>query len=139
MKMYYAASYDIKEYKYYSGDVAIFSSELYEHEKYTYEADFECIDMSLLEDKECAQRIADYFYFDIDIDIDLADRLLSGHAEDLEVELCKDFNVIGYLQEIRGECAVKMGYDGFIESDCFSETMYIVPIFGRQNELRRIK
>lgn len=42
------------------------------------------------------------------------------------------------LQGKRGECAVKMGYDGCEDVD-EQGTVYIVPMFGREKELTLVE
>lgn len=140
--MYFQRPLDVKLCKFEPEDVLGFYKRLHGKSKYSYEADFNCVDMSLLEDKVCTQGIAEYF----DIDFDSAEKLMRGHAEDLEDILCNDEDDLSkswdarlFLEEVRGACGVKMGYDGCIKSNCYSEDLYIVPIFGRKNELRRIK
>jgi hypothetical protein len=62
--------------------------------------------------------------------MEMAEALLDGreNAEYLEAEDS------WWLQGKKGECAVKMGYDGAEDMD-EQGTVYIIPMMGRENEL----
>lgn len=68
-----------------------------------------------------------------EVDEEAAEELLDGSTNEWDLE-----NVTAelswLLQGKRGECAVKMGYDGCEDED-EQGTVYIVPMQGRENEL----
>ena len=111
-----------------------FSSEVYtmtaSKTVYVYEADFNCVKASQLHDEAIISRVAEYF----GCDEELAKSLLDGS----ESEFSQEFDCTGedswFLQGLRGECAVKMGYDGCEDED-EQGAVYIVPMFGRESEL----
>ena len=121
-----------------SGSCLFFSDEIYtmtaSKEVYVYEADFNCVSASQLHDDAIIARIAEYF----GCDEELAESLLDGS----ESEWNQDFNCDGsdswWLQGMRGQCAVKMGFDGCEDED-EQGTVYIVPMIGRESELTLVK
>ena len=121
-----------------TGSCLFFSSEVYtmtaSKTVYVYEADFNCVKASELYDEAIISRIAEYF----GCDHELAESLLDGS----ESEWSQEFTCTGedswWLQGMRGECAVKMGYDGCEDED-EQGTVYIVPVIGRENELKLVE
>ena len=97
-----------------------------------YEADFNCVAASQLHDEEIIARIAAYF----DVDTDTAEALLDGSES--EWDHGADGEDSWWLQGMRGECAVKMGFDGCEDED-EQGTVYIVPMKGRESELKLIE
>ncbi|EJB8444789.1 hypothetical protein MW350_004314 [Vibrio parahaemolyticus] len=102
---------------------------------YVYEADFDCIRASQLHDDEIIADISRYF----DVDESTAESLLDS----TQSEWClDDFDCEGedswWLQGKRGECAVKMGYDGCEDKD-EQGTVYIIPMLGREDELKLVE
>lgn len=100
---------------------------------YVYEADFNCVSASQLYDYDIIAEIYEYF----DVDYELAEALLDASENEWDLE-----NTEGddswWLQGKRGECAVKMGYDGCQDKD-EQGTVYIVPMMGRESELKLIR
>lgn len=118
-----------------AGDCLFFSSEIYrmsEASAFVYEADFDCIATSQLYDEAIVAEIAARF----DVDADTAESLLDGHEN--EWDHGADGEDSWWLQGKRGECAVKMGYDGCEDED-EQGTVYIVPMMGREHELTLIE
>lgn len=121
-----------------SGSCLFFSDEIYtmtaSKEVYVYEADFNCVSVSQLHDDVIIARIAEYF----GCDEELAESLLDGS----ESEWNQDFNCEGsdswWLQGMRGQCAVKMGFDGCEDED-EQGIVYIIPMIGRESELTLVK
>ena len=118
-------------------DCLFFSDEVYKMSEasiYTFEADFNCVRASELHDDEIINQIAEYF----NCDLELAESLLDAS----ESEWSQDFDCDGegswWLQGKRGECAVKMGYDGCEDED-EQGTVYIVPMYGRESELTLVE
>lgn len=101
---------------------------------YVYEADFNCVSVHQLHDETIITRIAERF----GCDECLAESLLDGS----ECEWNQDFDCDGFdswwLQGMRGECAVKMGFDGCKDKD-EQGTVYIVPMSGRESELTLVE
>jgi hypothetical protein len=97
---------------------------------YVYEAEFNCIRASQLYDEETISRIAEYFY----CDKELAESLLDGSHQAFDC----DAEASWWLQGQRGECAVKMGYDGCKDED-EQGAVYIIPMIGRESELTLVK
>lgn len=95
---------------------------------YVYEADFDCVRASQLHDEEIIEQIAAYF----DVDAEIAEGLLDGSVSNWGYR--SDSDSSWWLQGKRGECAVKMGYDGCEDED-EQGTVYIVPMLGRESEL----
>ncbi|WP_345888487.1 hypothetical protein [Shewanella algae] len=122
-----------------AGSCLFFSDDVYvmtaSNSYYVYEADFDCVRASHLHDDEIIADIARYF----NVDESTAESLLDG----TESEWClDDFDCEGedswWLQGKRGECAVKMGYDGCEDED-EQGTVYIIPMLGRENELKLVE
>ena len=121
-----------------SGSCLFFSDEIYtmtaSKEVYVYEADFNCVSVSQLHDDVIIARIAEYF----GCDEELAESLLDGS----ESEWNQDFNCEGsdswWLQGMRGQCAIKMGFDGCEDED-EQGIVYIIPMIGRESELTLVK
>ena len=118
-----------------AGDCLFFSNDVYrmsEASIYIYEADFDCIHVGQLYDERIVSEIAERF----SVDEDIAESLLDGS------ENVWDHGADGddswWLQGKRGECAVKMGYDGCEDRD-EQGTVFIVPMFGRESELTLIE
>lgn len=117
-----------------AGDCLFFSDDVYSMssgEVVVYEADFDCIRANMLEDDEIIAEIAARF----DVDEATAESLLDGsesewgHGADAEDSW--------WLQGKRGECAVKVGYDGCEDTD-EQGTVYIIPMTGRESELTEV-
>lgn len=114
-----------------AGDCLFFSDDVYQMSDaavYVYEADFDCISACNLEDDEIIAEIAEKF----GVDSDTAEGLLDGSES--EWDYGADAEDSWWLQGKRGECAVKMGYDGCEDED-EQGTVYIVPMSGREGEL----
>lgn len=117
-------------------DCLFFSDDVYQMSElsvYTFEADFNCVSASELHDYEIINQIADYF----DCDLELAESLLDATESEWSQEFDCDGDDSWWLQGKRGECAVKMGYDGCEDED-EQGVVYIVPMFGRESELKLI-
>lgn len=118
-----------------AGDCLFFSSEIYRMSAasiYVYEADFNCVIVSELHDEEIISDIASYF----SVDEEIAESLLDGSEN--EWAHGADGEDSWWLQGKRGECAVKMGYDGCEDGD-EQGTVYIIPLTGREEELTLIE
>ena len=121
-----------------SSDCLFFSNDVYvmtsSDECYIYEADFNCVNVSRLYDDESIDEIAEYF----GCSTSLAESLLDGSESpwDQGFECCGEDS--WWLQGKRGECAVKMGFDVCRDVD-EQGTVYIVPMFGREHELKLIE
>ena len=121
-----------------SGSCLFFSDDVYtmtaSKTVYVYEADFNCVRASRLHDEAIIARIAEYF----GCDEELAESLLDGS----ESEWNQDFDCEGsdswWLQGMRGECAVKMGFDGCEDED-EQGAVYIIPMVGRESELTLVE
>lgn len=119
-----------------AADCLFFSDDVYkmsETSNFVYEADFDCVRASQLDDEEIAEEIADCF----DVDIETARGLLDASESEWDLDCC-DAEKSWWLQGERGEAAVKMGYDGCEDED-EQGTVYIVPMFGRESELTLIE
>ncbi|HHC7385457.1 TPA: hypothetical protein ACN30P_004418 [Vibrio parahaemolyticus] len=122
-----------------AGSCLFFSDDVYvmtaSNSYYVYEADFDCVRASQLHDDEIIADIARYF----DVDESTAESLLDGTQNEWCLD---DFDCEGedswWLQGKRGECAVKMGYDGCEDED-EQGTVYIIPMFGREDELKLVE
>ena len=117
-----------------AGDCLFFSDDVYQMSAafvYVFEADFNCVEASELFDDVIIKDIANYF----DVDEETAESLLDGSKSEWDLD---NFECEGddswWLQGKRGECAVKMGYDGCEDED-EQGTVYIVPMLGREHEL----
>lgn len=96
---------------------------------YVYEASFNCVPAWQLYDEEIVAEIAARF----GVDEDTAEALLDATKNEWYLDVC-DADLSWWLQGKRGECAVRMGYDG-CEDDDEQGTVYIVPMRGRESEL----
>ena len=117
-----------------AGDCLFFSDDVYrmsEASIYVYEADFNCVSACDLYDDEIISEIAERF----DVDQETAESLLDASGS--EWDHGSDEYDSWWLQGKRGECAVKMGYDGCADED-EQGTVYIVPMTGRETELKEI-
>lgn len=120
-----------------AGDCLFFSDSIYQMSSasiYVYEADFDCIRASQLHDEEIIQEIAERF----SCDVELAESLLDGSESEWNQDFDCDADMSWWLQGRRGECAVKMGYDGCEDED-EQGTVYIIPMFGRESELNLVE
>lgn len=118
-----------------AGSCLFFSDRVYQMSPvsiYVYEADFNCIEAFELYDEEIIAEIAEKF----EVDLDVAEKLLD-HSE-TEWNHGADAESSWWLQGKRGECAVKMGYDGCEDED-EQGTVYIVPMKGRESELKLVE
>lgn len=100
---------------------------------YVYKADFNCVRASQLHDEAIISEIAEYF----DCDADLAESLLDASESVWDQDFECDGEDDWWLQGKRGQCAVKMGYDGCKDRD-EQGAVYIVPMKGRESELKLI-
>ena len=119
-----------------AGDCLFFSDEVYQMSAssiYVFEADFNCVSACELHDDEIISEIADYF----DCDLELAESLLDASESEWNQDFDCDGDASWWLQGKRGECAVKMGYDGCEDLD-EQGAVYIVPMLGRESELELI-
>ncbi|MFG1487630.1 hypothetical protein ABMA58_00100 [Oceanospirillum sp. HFRX-1_2] len=120
-----------------AGDCLFFSNNAYDMSAgsvtYVYEADFNCVRVRELYDEEIIAEIAERF----NCDEGEAERLLDGRANEWDFDGCEGYDS-WWLQGKRGECAVKMGYDGCEDWD-EQGTVFIVPMFGREAELNLIE
>ena len=117
-----------------AGECLFFSDEVYSMsvgKVFVYEAEFDCIRASHLEDDKIIAQIGARF----SVDEDTAEGLLDGSES--EWDYGADAEDSWWLQGKRGECAVKMGYDGCEDKD-EQGTVYIVPMSGRENELQLV-
>lgn len=118
-----------------AGDCLFLSDDIYQMSGssiYVYEADFDCVRASQLYDESIIEEIADYF----DCDAGVAESLLDASAS--EWDLNCDAEKSWWLQGKRGDCAVKMGFDGCEDKD-EQGVVYIVPMTGRESELKMLK
>ena len=118
-----------------AGDCLFFSNEIYQMSGasiYVFEANFNCVSAGELHDDLIISEIAEVF----DCDLDEAEALLdaSGNEWDYDCDGEKSW----WLQGKRGECAVKMGFDGCEDKD-EQGTVCIVPMLGRENELKLVE
>lgn len=117
-----------------AGSCLFFSDDIYrmsESSIYVYEADFNCIITNKLHDETIIEEISDRF----NVDVEIAECLLDGSEN--EWDHGADGELSWWLQGKRGECAVKMGYDGCEDED-EQGTVYIVPMVGREHELNLV-
>lgn len=120
-----------------AGSCLFFSNDVYvmtaSRSYYVYEADFDCVRASQLHDDEIIADVARYF----DVDESTAESLLDGTQSELFLD---DFEGEDswWLQGKRGECAVKMGFDGCKDED-EQGTVYIIPMLGREDELKLVE
>lgn len=118
-----------------AGSCLFFSNDVYsmsDKSIYVYEADFDCVRASQLHNEEIISEIAEYF----DVDEETAESLLDGSES--EWEHGADGEDSWWLQGKRGECAVKMGFDGCEDED-EQGTVYIVPMLDREDELTLVE
>ena len=119
-----------------AGSCLFFSDQVYtmtaSETVFVYEADFDCVRASQLYDAEIVAEIAAEF----GVDEDTAESLLDGSESEWDHDC--DAEKSWWLQGKRGECAVKMGYDGCEDQD-EQGTVYIVPMYGREAELTLIE
>lgn len=137
--MYHTSPVEIKSINNYgiAQDCLFFSDDIYQMSEaatYVYEADFDCVRASQLSDYEIINEIAEYF----DCDLELAEHLLDASENEWAQEFDCDADMSWWLQGKRGECAVKMGFDGCEDED-EQGCVYIVPISGRESELKLVK
>lgn len=115
-----------------AGDCLFFSDSVYEmsaSDVLVYEAYFNCTPVYKLFDDEIVAEIAERF----EVDSDVAECLLDGSKSEWDLD-GMDADASWWLQGKRGECAVKMGFDGCEDED-EQGTVYIVPMSGREDEL----
>lgn len=118
-------------------DCLFFSDKVYQmspESTYVYEADFDCVRASQLYDEAIISEIAEYF----DCNLELAESLLDASENEWSQDFDCSAEASWWLQGKRGECAVKMGYDGCEDED-EQGAVYIVPMFGRESKLTLIK
>lgn len=121
-----------------AGSSLFFSDKIYimsqRETYYVYEANFNCIHVSQLYNKEIIEEIASYF----ECNEELAESLLDAKENEWLQEFeCSSENS-WWLQGKRGQCAVEMGYDGCEDLD-EQGVVYIVPMKGRENELKIVE
>ena len=117
-----------------AGSCLFFSDDIYrmsESSIYVYEADFNCVPTNKLHDETIIEEILYRF----NVDVEIAECLLDGSEN--EWDHGADGELSWWLQGKRGECAVKMGYDGCEDED-EQGTVYIVPMVGREHELNLV-
>ena len=118
-----------------AGDCLFFSDKIYfmtaRGSCYVYEADFECVRASQLHDEVIIAEIAEYFC----CNVELAESLLDASENEYNQDFECDGEDSWWLQGKRGECAVKMGYDGCEDED-EQGVVYIIPMTGRESELK---
>lgn len=121
-----------------AGDCLFFSDDIYvmteSNSYYVYEADFECVRASQLHDEAIIAEIAEYF----GCDAELAESLLDASENEWNQDFECDADGSWWLQGRRGECAVKMGYDGCEDED-EQGVVYIIPMAGRESELKLVE
>lgn len=119
-----------------AGDCLFFSDDVYvmtaSNTVYVYEADFNCVCASELHDDDIIEDIASYF----DVDVDIAESLLDGSGS--EWDHGAEGEDSWWLQGKRGECAVKMGFDGCEDED-EQGVVYIIPMKGRESDLTLVE
>ena len=120
-----------------AGDCLFFSNDIYQMSDcsvYIYEADFNCVAVESLYDEDIINEISLKF----SVDNEIAEALLDSSQNEWELEGA-DFEKMAefswWLQGKRGECAKKMGYDGCEDRD-EQGTVYIIPMYGREGELK---
>jgi len=117
-----------------AGSCLFFSDEVYqmsESSVFVYEADFDCVPAYKLHDDGIISEIADRF----SVGTDTAEKLLDASAS--EWDFGADAEDSWWLQGKRGECAVKMGFDGCQDED-EQGVVYIVPMVSRESELKLV-
>lgn len=120
-----------------AGDCLFFSDDIYVMTAsvtvYVYQAAFDCVDASQLYDAEIVAEIAEEF----DCDTDTAQRLLDARCNAFDVADEDAGEKDWWLQGKRGECAVKLGFDGCEDQD-EQGAVYIIPMFGRESQLKLV-
>ena len=114
------------------GSCLFFSDDVYamsDKAVFVYEADFNCVRASDLHDNEIISTISEYF----NVDDCEAEKLLDGSSSEWELEGTTGEDS-WYLQQLRGECAVKMGYDGCENGDFSKITKIIYADWELENE-----
>lgn len=105
------------------------------------------IQTSKLENKEIIQEILDdleEMELNQGADLELAESLLDGSKLicDLAPEDCCDFTEYSEyeweIQKYQGKCSLKMGFKG-CESTDEQGVVYIIPMFGRENDLTLVR
>lgn len=93
-----------------------------------YEAEFDCVEACFLYDEEILEEIVQYF----DCDIETAEDLLQGRESAYDqCEATEEASEAAWwLQQKRGQCGKRMGYDGCEDRD-EQGPVYIIPIFHR--------
>lgn len=121
-----------------AGDCLFFSDDIYvmtaSDTYFVYEADFNCVRASQLYDEAIVNDIAKYF----GCDVELAESLLDGSENEWDQDFQCDGEDSWWLQGKRGQCAVKMGYDGCQDGD-EQGVVYIIPMTGRESELKLVE
>jgi len=135
--MYHTSPTKITEINKYgiAGDCLFFSDDIYQMSAaatFVYEADFSCVSASQLFDENIITDIANFF----SVDLEVAEDLLDGSKSEWDYEC--DGESSWWLQGKRGQCAVKMGYDGCKDSD-EQGRVYIVPMSGKVDKLKLIQ
>jgi len=135
--MYHTSPTKITEINKYgiAGDCLFFSDDIYQMSAaatFVYEADFSCVSASQLFDENIITDIANFF----SVDLEVAEDLLDGSKSEWDYEC--DGESAWWLQGKRGECAVKMGYDGCKDYD-EQGRVYIVPMSGKVDKLKLIQ
>lgn len=119
-----------------AGDCLFFSGSVYvmtaSSKYFVYEADFDCVPAYELHDDEIIEEIADEF----NVSIEVAEGLLDASENEWDYDC--DAEKSWWLQGKRGECAAKMGFDGCEDED-EQGTVYIVPMKGRESELKLVE
>lgn len=139
--MYHTSPVEIKEGSINKNGIAgsclFFSDDIYvmtaSDTYYVYEADFNCVNVSQLHDDAIIAEIASYF----NCDVELAESLLDASENEWNQEFGCNGEDSWWLQGKRGECAVKMGFDGCKDED-EQGTVYIVPMLSREHELKLV-
>lgn len=130
-------------------DCLFFSSNIYSMGEVvaTYEMDVECLEVErFFYQDDCdkldsiIEHVRDYAnYLGADIDLEEAQDLLDSTNEAYDVV---DYDVAGelswFIQTRQGEAAKVLGYNGAIAED-EQGTVYIIPMFGRENDLKEVK
>lgn len=122
-----------------AGSCLFFSDRIYQMSNasiYTYEADFNCVPVYKLHDDEIIADIAERF----NVDLETAELILDGSETHPHRRVSDDDDSAydsWWLQGKRGECAVKMGFDGCEDTD-EQGAVYIVPMLGRESELKLV-
>jgi len=132
-------------------DCLFFSTDIYSMGDIvaTYEMEVECLETSsfFYQDncdeilKDVVSTVAMYFDCDNDTAIDLLDdtkRAFFYMCENGNNENGEAGEAAWYIQKKQGEAGKLLGYDGAI-SDDEQGTVYIIPMMGRENDLKEVK